>query len=956
MKATARFTTLVAAVCLCAALRPCAAAPSFVYETPDEFLTSGDFNGDGVLDVLVLDKITGNARVGYGNVNGTLTWSAPLTTGVGGAAGCAVGRLLYTTRDAVAVTAPALNSDHLVDLSGTNTAGTPMIVTPQGLGPHTLVALADPLGGVAPSYNDLLTASSDNNDSAELLDLTTITAGVGTESGQYGESGPFDRGNALQLSVTPATFAAGLVRGSNDVLDLWQFTNSPGVMLSYSNLPSGSDYAFGSFNGETLPRFLFYQPGGTNVTVVSLLQSNGHFNFGAPLVVSLAEPVQGLFYQSLGTDGAALILFSNGVEGLRLPGGVPSLSSIYGTGMGTAGNVFTGVIPLGNNNLALLDAPPGGTASVHGQVMRFDGTNFTQLSFANLPPTTARNTRANVWLFQIEPFVNRQPGLIASFNTPDWCESVGGLPGALTVITENDSGTASGLGTPATNNMGAPPTGSYYGLPNQYNPAISVFSYSSPQLSQPVTVTISPPPGIYDGAIQISFSTLNAADKVFYRVGAGDSWHAYAVSFALTNDNTIQYYGTNAAYNTRSQLQFASYSLGINSQPTPTVNLASGGSTTNPPPAFVAPSNVILSSVGTVFYGRRSLTNTGTIWAINYDGSDDTYITTGVRPRVSRDGNWMAFLREGNPFDSHGNVWLRNLQTGVERRLFVNPGTVVCYDWAADGSGLILDYDCGLWTLGTNGVLTELIGTDCHEQAPVINPVNGMIAFQDINTGSSAAGLYVAPAGFGSLQQIVSSVPGASWPAWSPDGQYLSFADDNSAASLDTGTNLWVTTSNGSNVSRICDFQGTSNRFPHGSLWSPDSTALVGAATLYGTNGLWIVPLNPDRTDCQGAATLLPTTPGDAIDFAGSIIVAQPPPSVPQMSVQPVHPGTNSLIFVWSTNFPSYTLEYTFSLTPPAVWTLIAGPYPVVGINYQYQEAFDKLLQQKFFRLAPVAP
>ena len=54
----------------------------------NEFLTaSGDFNGDGVIDVLVLDKITGNARVGYGDASGNLTWSAPLVTGVGEAGG-----------------------------------------------------------------------------------------------------------------------------------------------------------------------------------------------------------------------------------------------------------------------------------------------------------------------------------------------------------------------------------------------------------------------------------------------------------------------------------------------------------------------------------------------------------------------------------------------------------------------------------------------------------------------------------------------------------------------------------------------------------------------------------------------------------------------------------------------------------------------------------------------------
>src|ERR1035441_4902020 len=82
---------------------------AFVYETGAEFLTAGDFNGDGVADVLVLDKLTGNARVGYANTSGVLIWSAPLVTGVEDASGCAVGRLLQPTRDRKST---RLNSSH----------------------------------------------------------------------------------------------------------------------------------------------------------------------------------------------------------------------------------------------------------------------------------------------------------------------------------------------------------------------------------------------------------------------------------------------------------------------------------------------------------------------------------------------------------------------------------------------------------------------------------------------------------------------------------------------------------------------------------------------------------------------------------------------------------------------------------------------------------------------------
>src|SRR5262245_36029203 len=90
----------------------------FVYESPAEFFTSGDFNGDGLADALVLDKATGNARVAQDNGAGVLTWSGPFATGVENVTGCAVGRFLVTTRDALAVTAAEFNRIRLVDLSG----------------------------------------------------------------------------------------------------------------------------------------------------------------------------------------------------------------------------------------------------------------------------------------------------------------------------------------------------------------------------------------------------------------------------------------------------------------------------------------------------------------------------------------------------------------------------------------------------------------------------------------------------------------------------------------------------------------------------------------------------------------------------------------------------------------------------------------------------------------------
>ena len=931
-----------------------AANAAFVYETGAEFLTAGDFNGDGVADVLVLDKLTGNARVGYANTSGALTWSSPLVTGVEDASGCAVGRLLQTTRDAVAVTSAGLNRVNLVDLSNTNTAGTPVIVTPAGLGPHTLTTLANPLGGVPPAYNYLLAASSLNNAPAERLDLMSISAGIATAAGQFAETASFERGNALPLSITPATFAAGLVRGTNDTLHLWQFTNSPSVIASLSNLPPGSDYVFGRFNGEALPRFLFYVPGQSNLTILALIQTNGGLAFGPSVSASFGKAVQHVFYTDLGTDGSMLIQFGDGVQGLRLPGGSPVLSATYSSGTGSAGNVFTGLVPLGNGRLAMFDAPAGTGTAVHGQVVQFDGANFTQLSAANLPTLSARGTRANLWLFELEPFVNRQAGFVASLNAPDWSDMVSGLPGVLSVIKESDGGTNSGLGSTITNNLGAPPGGSAFGLPNQYNAAISVFSYASPRAPEPVIVTISPPPGSYGSPLQISFSTLNAADKVLYRSGTSDSWRQYAAPFSLTNDTTVQYYGTNSASPTRSLIQFASYSFGRNGQPTPTLNLIDGTSTTNPPTPPVATNLVPLSPIGTAFYGRRSAANNYTIWAINLDGSDDVYITTGARPRVSRDGHYMAFLRGGTPLEAQGNAWVRNLRTGQESLLYSNTSYTISYDWDLTGTNLVFDWSCWLWSINPTidaSSLLPLPAPDCFDDAPAVNPADGRLAFHNLSPNPAISGLYVTTPDLTAKQRLNLGATVPSWPEWSPNGQWLSFADgnsSNSAFTADSGTNLWVVHPDGTALSQITLFTDGVSGFPHGALWSPSGDALVGAGTIFGTNGLWIIPLNADLTDCGGFPTLLSTLPGDAIDFAGSIVVAPPLPNPLKLYIRL---DTNAVVVYWNTNSTGYTLQSRVDLSPSTLWQPVGGPYTPAGFNFEHREPLTGLAQTKFFRL-----
>src|SRR5881397_2382275 len=82
-----------------------AGAP-FVYESGQEFFGTADLDGDGRLDVVIVDKASGKFRPGYQTAPGVLTWVDCRVSGIKDVTGFSLGHLLFTNRDALAFTSP----------------------------------------------------------------------------------------------------------------------------------------------------------------------------------------------------------------------------------------------------------------------------------------------------------------------------------------------------------------------------------------------------------------------------------------------------------------------------------------------------------------------------------------------------------------------------------------------------------------------------------------------------------------------------------------------------------------------------------------------------------------------------------------------------------------------------------------------------------------------------------
>jgi dipeptidyl aminopeptidase/acylaminoacyl peptidase len=263
----------------------------------------------------------------------------------------------------------------------------------------------------------------------------------------------------------------------------------------------------------------------------------------------------------------------------------------------------------------------------------------------------------------------------------------------------------------------------------------------------------------------------------------------------------------------------------------------------------------------------------------------------------------------------------------------------------------VMDKDCYLWSRDLAGNASPFPLGDCSDDAPVVSPLDGSIAYHNQGNNTQVRGIYVMPPARTTRTRLNLNLSGAQWPSWSPTGQRLAAAGGNPAAPQEALGNLWLFNADGGNLRQITALKGN-DALPYGAVWAPDERALVSAGTIWGTNGLWILRLTADGNYCGCAPIRLPTTPGASIQLAGSIAVA---PAPTQGEIQPgffIHREGDEVVVYWGTIFSEFHLEYASSLSPAAAWTRIDGPYDTDGYFFYHTEPLQNLPERRFYRLA----
>jgi formylglycine-generating enzyme required for sulfatase activity len=403
--------------------------PPFISETPQEFFGSGDFDGDGRMDLVIVDKESGKYRLGYQTSDGVFNWVDCRPSGLKPLSGFSIGRLLNTNHDALVLSSPDANQINLLEVSSASAPNKPIPVPfTAALGPNLVVALdiggpghsslADLFVGTiynAPDPNQATLVRNDGSQFPKLADLAL--------------AGPANRGNRLafknggpELLCVLVTEEKGDTFRAEDV--------STGKLVSVaalSGLPAGSDYVVGNFQRLPLRELVFYKPGENYLMVRPVEEpAPGKLEFGKGDKFDLSQAVKRVVTLGPAPSQRLLILLGDGkqagiydFDGVKAPVLTQSLNA--------TNDVFTCAQSL-PDGFIIYSEPSSGKFSTKYQIFKTSSAKYVAGAWGSLAsladndnitiPDIYSRVEANTKVAQeadMKPYTNTIPGTRVSF-------------------------------------------------------------------------------------------------------------------------------------------------------------------------------------------------------------------------------------------------------------------------------------------------------------------------------------------------------------------------------------------------------------------------------------------------------------------------------------------------------------------------------------------------------------
>ncbi len=358
---------------------------SLVYETPREFFGDADFDGDGLGDVVIVDRDSGKYRLGYQATNGLFSWVDCRPSGVKGIAGFSIGNVLAPSQQALVFSSADANQLTLVEVSSPTAPGKPVAVDfTAALGPSTVVAIDVGGAGNTPPA-DFYVASIYNSPDPNQATLLRNDGSAYDKVADLPLPGPAVRGNRLSLKTGQPDLLCVLVSESKgDTFHVQDLAAGKAVeVATITDLPAGSDYVAGNFRGSPLREFVFYKPGANSLTVRPVEEpAPGKFQFGKGESFDLGQPIQRVVTLNESPGQKLFVIFGEGqtagvfsFDGAKAPVLVQNVAA--------TNNLFTCAAAIPGGFVAFTQ-PAEGKFSTRYQIYKASGGTYTAGIFGGL--------------------------------------------------------------------------------------------------------------------------------------------------------------------------------------------------------------------------------------------------------------------------------------------------------------------------------------------------------------------------------------------------------------------------------------------------------------------------------------------------------------------------------------------------------------------------------------------
>jgi hypothetical protein len=531
----------------CASFAQAPLPPTHFHTSPVEITGYADLDGDGRADAVIIDRETGTVRVGFQLDNsGALEWTPGRAAGIYNVTGVTAGRLLVTTRDTLALTAPEAGRVKLVGINGPNAPPQLSDWIPAGMvGPLSLAA--GQIVGTS-ALEDLLLSSTWNGSPENRVRLF-INSGSSAFSSHTLlseiSSRVFDRATRVLLATGATHQVAYLELLNSGSVNLrvvaLNEVDSP-IRLSVMALATNSQFVLNPFAGS-LAQLVTWTPNATNYQVRQIAFDGANYSAGAGTNMAAPFPLGRVAAIGAGNVARLLLIAADGSQAVvrHTPDGTNGATLTP-----PAGEVFTGVaaLPNGANGFQLLSGPSVTERSRTARSYKFNsGTgNYDLVSTTTLAPVSEVSGAGHVLVYSGEPFVAPNARVLSRQRANDWSSSpLLGPPVSVTGETFADD--LSGLSQPTAVSFGAAPGGATHVLASQFEPQLSVFPLDAATGPATGAVKPTPLPGTFNEGVAVTL-VAPVGFNIVYRTQTGATWLAYTQPIWLHRDTRLQAYAT----------------------------------------------------------------------------------------------------------------------------------------------------------------------------------------------------------------------------------------------------------------------------------------------------------------------------------------------------------------------------------------------------------------------------